>query len=64
MEKTAFIAKQSRKCKNDNDNCIHFKNSSGSEEWLKFNLYNELIYYKDSTGLEKWYEYDNYTIIN
>ena len=36
----------------ENNNLIHYKDSTGKEEWYRYDENNNLIYYKDSNGIE------------
>ena len=35
-----------------NNNCIHFKNSDGYEEWKEYDKNNNFIHFKNSDGIE------------
>ena len=42
----------------NNNNKIHFKNSSGYEYWQKFDKNNNKIHFKNSSGHEYWQKFD------
>jgi hypothetical protein len=38
-----------------NGKCIHYKDSSGFEQWWEFDSNGNCIYYKVNNGFEAWY---------
>ena len=42
----------------NNNNCIHYKNSDGYEYWKKYDNNGNEIYYKDSTEYQCWFSYN------
>lgn len=41
-----------------NNNCIHYKDPDGHEEWCEYDEKNNIIHIKDSRGYESWAEFN------